>query len=486
MSGAIQPAITFGESAWAERSAQSDTRKFARRLCQALVLLPLFSLIPLPEYVQGLGDPETKSIVYRASVGPLRVVDVLLLGIIAVHGFVWAISRTRRLHFPHSLAAPGLGFLGAIAIGMIYGGLHGGTNLFFDWRALALGVGMYGVFAAWAQTPVQARTAIYLFAGYMALRIGLIYASFLMGGGDVIVGVRIPVFDGPTLSAIVFTAVLALLMSDHAGGAWRKLAWTSLSAASYLLVLLCFRRTFWAELGVATALMLLLQKRRRGLKLLLMLATVVTVAVIPGPDFYERMRSMDFTTGESEFSQGNPDHVGEVLDAWEQVQRQPLLGIGLGRSYPTLRIQDWKEESVMVHNAPLHVWLKYGLMGLGCYVWFHFRLFRWLRRRYAMAAHSERTGLSAEFEQSRAFTARLKPYPFTTSSLNPVQPFSQPMQSLHQPWLGAALVYLAAQFAVSLGFTPWPYSSVQCTILIAFILAVAIKGTTQCKFQHSL
>ena len=57
------------------------------------------------------------------------------------------------------------------------------------------------------------------------------------------------------------------------------------------------------------------------------------------------------------------------------------MGIGLGRSFATLRIQDWKEESVMVHNAPLHVWLKYGLLGLACYVWFHLAMFRWLYRR---------------------------------------------------------------------------------------------------------
>ena len=149
----------------------------------------------------------------------------------------------------------------------------------------------------------------------------------------------------------------------------------SLSAAAYLLVLLCFRRTFWAGLGHRDFASAAVQKQRRGRKLLLATGSAV-VAVTLGPAFYERMQSLDFTHDDSEFSQGNPDHVGEVLDAWEQVQRQPVLGIGLGRSYPDARIQGWKEESVMVHNAPLHVWLKYGLMGLACYVWFHFAVFR--------------------------------------------------------------------------------------------------------------
>ncbi len=280
-----------------------------------------------------------------------------------------------------------------------------------------------------------------LFAGYMALRIGLFYASFLQGGGAEILGVRIPVFDGPTLSAVVFTAVLASWMSDCAFGKGGKLLWTSLYAAACLLVMLCFRRTFWAELGVATVLVLMIQKQRRVRKLLLAMATVTVVAVTLGPTFYQRMQSLDFSYSDSEFGRGNPDHVGDVLDAWEQVRQQPVLGMGLGRSYPTLRIQGWKEESVMVHNAPLHVWLKYGALGLTCYVWFHFAVFRWLRRRYRALAPED------------------------------------------QMWPGIALVYLAAQFVVSLGFAPWPYSSVQATTLISFVLAVAITGTSQCSYQ---
>jgi O-antigen ligase len=446
MSSAHQLAPGFCNRAWAERFANADSRHLARRVSQAMVLLPLFSLVLLPEYVQGLGDPQSKSILYRATVGPLRAVDVLLLAVIAVHGVVWASSRRMRVQFPRTLAIPGLGFLAAIAVGMLYGGLHGGTNLFFDWRALALGIGLYGVFAMWTQTPERARTAVYWFAGYMAVQIATIYASFFGGGGDVIVGVRIPVFDGPTLSAVVFTAGLALWMSDHARGAWRQTTWITLSAASYVLVLLSFRRTFWAELGIATGLALLLQRRRRWRKLLLAAAMFAAVATMLGPAFLERLESLDFTAGESEFSQGNPDHVGEVLDAWEQVKRAPMLGIGLGRSYPTLRIQDWKEESVMVHNAPLHVWLKYGLMGLAFYVWFHIALFRWLGR--------QRRKLSDE-------------------------------ATIQLEWLGAALAYLAAQFAVGLGFSPWPYTSLQSSILVAFILAIALRGTSQCQLQTS-
>ncbi len=427
----------------------ANHRRWARRTCQAVALLPLFCLLLLPEYVQGLADPDTKSILYRVTIGPLRLVDVLLLAIIFVHAVFWAGSRRLRIRIPKPLALPATGFVAAIAMAMLYGALHGGTNLYFDWRALALGIGMYTVFAVWLPTPQSADFAVHLFATFMALRIAWILADFFTGGGDLLVGVRIPVFDGPTLSAVVFTALLSACLADVAPG-WPALFWMSLSTAAYLLVLLSFRRTFWTELGLGTLILLLSQRERRGRKLLLAIASLLAVAALLGPAFYHRVQSMDFTRDETEFSQGNPDHVGEVLDAWEQVQRNPVMGIGLGRSFQTLRIQDWKEESVMVHNAPLHVWLKYGLLGLVCYSWFHLALFRWLWRQ---------------------------------NQISPATPAYDLASQTRPAFLRAALAFLAAQFVVSLGFTPWPYSSLQSTILIAFLLAVAKTGDIPCTYQ---
>ena len=430
----------------------ADSRRWALRMCQAMVLLPLLWLMLLPEYVQGLGDAEAKSIVYRTTMGPFRLVDLLLLAMIAAHAIAWASSRRWRVRLPREIAWPGMGFLGAIVLAMGFGAMHGGTNLFFDWRALALGIGVYVPFALWLQTPQAWEWALQLFAGFMALRILWIFAEFFSGGGDVLVGVRIPVFDGPTLSAVVFTALLAMCLSDSAHG-WRSVVWMGFGAAAYVLVLLCFRRTFWAELGIASAALLVVQRRRRGRKMLLSTAALVAVAAILGSSFIERIRSMDFTRDETEFSQGNPDHVGEVLDAWEQVKRNPVMGIGLGRSFQTLRIQEWKEESVMAHNAPLHVWLKYGMLGLACYVWFHAAMLRWLWR-------ATRSGCS-DHDASGCSAATVRGFQI------------------------AVLVFLAAQFAVSLGFAPWPYSSLQSAVLIAFVLAMSIAGERTWNYQPS-
>jgi len=476
MSSAMQPALLSDATAHTLGCGRRVGRGFARQICQSLLLLPLFSLILQPEYVQVLGDLETKSILYRGTIGPLRIVDVALLGLIATHVIVWISSRRSRVDVPRSVAIPGIGFLLAIALAAIRGSLLGGANLFCDWRALALGVGMYVVFAMWLQTQDDVRSAMLLFAVFMTVRIGLFGWEFVGGGGDMVVGVRIPVFDGPTLSAVVFTVILAQCMSDGSAGLTQKLLWTGLSTGGCLLVLLCFRRTFWAELAIGTVILFVIQKPGRAQKLLLATVVVATTVGIMGPTFFERVQSLNFSSNESEFSQDNPDHVGEVLDAWEQVQKQPVLGIGMGRSFQTLRVPTWKEESVMVHNALLHVWLKYGLLGLVSYIWFHFAVFRrlWRIRKHDSV---EKTRLP-----HRGAIRRSGPSSLVTADRRVSQkgPLATAIAS-------AALAYLAAQFVVSLGFAPWPYSSLQSTTLIAFVLAMAMAmaGAHLCKPQPS-
>ena len=141
MSSATQASVQFESFAAGLETVGAGDRRLARRICQALILVPLFSLILLPEYVQGLGDPETKSALYTLILGPLRVIDVVLLGLIAAHGVAWASSRRWRASIPKELALPGLGFVAAIAVAMICGWLTAEATYFLigeRWR-LALG-----------------------------------------------------------------------------------------------------------------------------------------------------------------------------------------------------------------------------------------------------------------------------------------------------------------------------------------------------------
>src|SRR5208337_3486068 len=426
-------ALSYRATFRPELIASSDTRPWALGCWRSLVFCGLFSIIFLPEFLHE-GDGATGSFVYTKVAGGFRFIDVGILLLVLLHLAALACSRKQIVRFPRALVLPGVAFLGCIATGIWYGHGHGGTSFFFDWRGLALGIGLYFVWNFWIQNSAQLHSAIRLAAIYVGVRIALLYALYLTGHGETLLGVPIPTFDGPALSAIVFTALLAFRYQESSVDSLHKLLWMALAAAAYLIVLLCFRRTYWGELAIGTAILLLLQQRHRVRNFVLAGATVCIAAVTLGKPFAARVRSLDFMQMDSEFGADNSDHLHDLLDAWDQVRASPLMGIGVGTAYPTWRIRNWKNESVMVHNAPIHVWLKYGAVGLICYLWFHARLLRWLHARSNYLAPNDAAFLSVAF------------------------------------------AYLTAQFAMTLGFAPWPYSELQLTVLISFILAAAFSG----------
>ena len=408
---------------------------------RGLICWGLFSVIFIPEFTRD-GTGNTVSFWYTKAVAGFRFVDLAILLLASCHIAALGCSRAKTVGFPRRLALPGLAFLGCVGIAIAYGNLRGGSNFFFDWRGLALGIGLYFVWSFWMQKPCDLDFAVRWFAVYMAGRIALLYVLFAAGYRDTLLGVSIPIFDGPALSCIVFTGLLAFRYQEGTKQPIAKLFWCGLAAAAYVIVLLCFRRTYWGELGVGTAILLLLRKRHRLRNAAFLGATLCVAAIVLGNSFSSRIQSLDVTSADTEFSADNADHLLDIADAWDQVRQSPVMGIGLGTSYPTWRIKNWKTESVMVHNAPLHVWLKYGLAGLACYLWFHVALLGWLYR------------------QSKSRTSNA--------------------------FLSAVFAYLAAQFAMTLGFAPWPYSELQLTTLMSFLLAATVMSETALKHTFGL
>lgn len=409
----------------------------AVRALRVLVLLGLFSLIFLPEYVQGNGDPGTKSFLYAPVAGGFRLIDVVLIVVGVTHAAANSASRKRAVRLSRDMKAALLFFGFAVMLSIGNGVMHDGQNLFFDWRAIALGIGLYFVYVTWIRNSAEAVFAAKLFGGYVACRVGMLYAQYLAGSGTMLLGLRIPVFDGPTLSAIVFAALLGFALAGGSPG-WAAGMWLVASGAASLLVVLCFRRTYWTELALGAALLMVLRGQRRTVLLVVLALAVATAFLALGAPLSDRLRSLNFLESSSHYSGDNADHVGDLQDAWAQIKEAPILGLGLGRSYPTWEIRNWKDESVMVHNAALHVWLKYGIPGLGSYLMFHAALFRHLHRR------------------------------------------RKKLQGAQAALVSVIFAYLVAQFVVSLGFAPWPYSAVQSTNLIAFLLA-----ETFCRDHHA-
>lgn len=418
--------------AFPERAAGKSwqPRSWTLNFWRGLAFCGLLSIIFIPEFSRD-GTGNTGSLLYAKAVSGFRFVDLAILALVFGHIVALGCSRAKLVSFPSRVALPGIAFLICVIVAIAYGGMHGGSNFFFDWRGLALGIGLYFVWSFWLQKPGDLDFAVRLFAVYMAGRIAILYVLYAAGYRDTLLGVSIPIFDGPALSSIVFTGLLAFRYQQAARNLIQKLLWCVLAASAYLIVLLCFRRTYWGELGVGTVILLVLRKRHRIRNFALVAATVGVAAILLGNSFASRIQSLDVTGADNEFSADNADHLLDLADAWDQVRQSPLVGIGLGTSYPTWRIRNWKTDSVMVHNAPLHVWLKYGLAGLVCYLWFHLALLGWLYRR----------------------AKQLQP---------------------HDSFLSVAFAYLGAQFLMTLGFAPWPYSELQLTTLMSFILAVAV------------
>ena len=67
----------------------------------------------------------------------------------------------------------------------------------------------------------------------------------------------------------------------------------ALAAAACLIVLLCFRRTYWGELAVGTAILMLLQRRHRVRNFALVATMVCIAALTLGQTFAARVQSLD-------------------------------------------------------------------------------------------------------------------------------------------------------------------------------------------------
>ena len=395
-----------------------------------VMLLPLFAIMFSREATSFDGPA---AIIYDKAIGGFRWIDFFL--ILLISGTV-ALAWPKHAPWlvPKTLVKPAWLFAATIVFSVFYGLAHGGTNVFFDWRGIALGTGLVVVFGYWVNAPFALRSAVRLFLVVCAVKAIWILLTYAMGSGVdvVLLGVRTPFFDGPVISLCGLAAVLAFRFALEETRMLRKLEYLLISLLTGFLAVICFRRTMWGELFLASAILIFPNKRARKLALAALLAGSMFVLLIMPGVFVERLKSFDLLelNEASDYADTNAAHIGDLLDAWDQIQTHPIAGMGQGYSYDTLRIRDWKTESWMVHNAILQVWLRYGIVGLLAYLWFHLNLFRWLRR------------VGRDLGRDRS-----------------VRVFAQ-----------VSFAYMVALFVTRLGFAPWPYCETQMCVVIAFML----------------
>lgn len=295
--------------------------------------------------------------------------------------------RTGRMAISTRMAwLLGLGIT-AVLMGIAAGIYHETQSPFGDWRDLALGV-LYA-FALWS-TVLRTDRDCYRFAQIFVVILTAYgvwqLAEYAGGGGEIAFYGRTTVGDHATLEFMVAAVgvSMAMLRTNRS-----RFLWSAGILVGTSVVVLAFRRYAWVELATVFAAFVLFSgaNRRRYLVSIggLALACLLTVGLTwSSLDWGSRLASLDPTQTRSDniYATTNQGHINDILDGFDQVKAHPIAGLGVGVLYHGARTALWKGDAGMVHNAPVEVWIKFGLLGLGVFLAVYVILFRdiWRRR----------------------------------------------------------------------------------------------------------
>ena len=371
------------------------------------------------------------------------------------------LAATLALLLPFTLATPRVSLISALSkarlvpwilvawaavvLALVRAILDGAPDPFVDWRDLfVLAVVAAMAFRWLSAQPWRDWVLIDVAIGYGL--VSLVYlVIWALGGGVTVFGLRVPTFHNALLYMGVFGGLALVLVwattireAPVLYGALVRLG----AVTNSVLVLLSFRRSWWLAWGVGMAVVLysLLRKRwesgRGALGIsLALLGMVVAAFVILGTETVLARLESFLPGSENEFTATNEDHFNDIRDALQVVSRQPIIGYGIGQFYETNLISDWKTESFDVHNALLHAWLKFGILGAAGYLGFHIT---WIRSSWRASKAS----------------------------------------AIPSPGLAAAALYLAGNMLGTIVGT-WPYRSVQLAIFHGVLLTVLAIAVTE-------
>lgn len=393
------------------------------------------------------GPDGSSSSFYSSIIFNFRWIDIVLLTTSIYILLLIVCFKGRKIWkaMGSSLRFPIFLFGVSIAISFVYGLTHGGKNLFYEWRAIALGMLVGTVFRAFLSQWYLYIMAYSVFLAISVHSFFLVVKWAWLGGVPPFNG---PVFDGPTLSNAVaaFAIGTALFLSGSKDKLIRNITYMFMFI-NVLLVISALRRTYWMELFLVTVVIFLLWRSKRIKFYLFSMLVALVVLGVSVEDLVEKSKMRVFSMAyffdtANHYASTNIDHLNDVLDAILQIHNSPIFGIGLGTVYQTT-FATWKTESWGVHNGPLHVWLRFGLLGLLAYLWFHFRVVRflWTYRQLVLTR--------------------------------------------------ALLAYWVAIFIPPLFFSPWPYGALQNTLLLGILFALVDaeitywKKTNACYSYHS-
>ena len=275
----------------------------------------------------------------------------------------------------------------AVLMGVAAGLYHETGSPFGDWRDLAIGL-LYA-FALWStvlRTDRDCFRFAQIFVGILVVYGIWQLIQYASGGGEIAFYGRTTVGDHATLEFMVAAVgvSMALLRTNRT-----RPLWMAGIAVGTAVVVLAFRRYAWVELATVFGAFILFSgvNRRRYLVSIAGLAAVCLITVgltWSSLDWGGRLASLDptQTRADNVYATTNQGHINDILDGFDEVKAHPITGLGVGVLYQPRRTAQWKGQAGMVHNAPVEVWIKFGLLGLGVFITVYVILFRdiWRRR----------------------------------------------------------------------------------------------------------
>jgi O-antigen ligase len=212
-------------------------------------------------------------------------------------------------------------------------------------------------------------------------------------------------------------------------------------AVGTITVAVSFRRYAWIELAVVVGVFTVASTgaaRRRyllGIAGLVMACAIGIALTWSQLQWSERFASLDpnETSSSNALAATNQGHFDDIFDGIDQIKAHPVFGLGVGVTWTGARTADWKPNTSMVHNTPVMVWIKFGILGLTVYFILYVVLFRslWRRRR---------------------------------------------SPSIGGMFAFASLAFLAANFVVSMTVYAWSFETPEQGLLLFLMLAGAYPG----------
>lgn len=328
--------------------------------------------------------PEKVDLVKVGPVTPTVLEVALLLALLLIlRGR--GIARAPRPVF----SAPIIAILVAATVGAVAGLATGGEfSLMIDnYRALLVVATFFPVYFAFARRPHQLIAVLLSIAGVCS---AVVLTAAVMGWSRLLVDERSSVITGQSTSAVarlsgptldLWAPLLILLLSALMPRRPRWL-WLGLVLIGVLHQAGSFNRSTWAPLILLIVAVAAVTHGPKGLVRRAAVLGVVgaiglTLALaglIGGQAEAIAQRATSVVTGQAYGEDSLPDRLRENAAAYDTLERQPFVGVGVGQYYggelPTYDSEHSRtvvDPRPYIHNQYLRIWLFMGVLGLFAY-----------------------------------------------------------------------------------------------------------------------